>query len=336
MNTKIVNRFINIFKKIHKRKILSVFPVLSFLLLMQFHEGFTADYAPDISNPFLDVFYCYFNNDPGRAKKILKKEFDSASRGTQAYINYGLIMQYEKKYEEAESYYRKALEMNDRSSIVYLYDLYNHYDRSKAACLLDAVGKNIDSCWTDYEKAVCHIEQGDRQQAVDCLMSAVKKGLPSPLLLSADPAFTGLKNDRKFIYILHKAKTNYSDSNSLRSILKDSVFRYRLDKPYGMNMELDAAAYFDKTGRYDKAVDILESMLNKQTGFRDRSIALFWMARIKSRLHENSAAVKYLKEFIAHMHGSEIDDTGYKKLVAPVYKDIIMNDRYLKDIPLAP
>lgn len=330
---KIANRFIKSLQKIPGRKIfIRTLMILPVLFLMLINEGRTADYSPDIENPFLDVFYYYFNNDPGNAKKLLKKQFDNPARGTQAYINYGLIMEYEKNYKEAESFYRKALGLNDRTSIVYLYNLYKQYDKSKGMCLLDAVQKNVSGCWADYEKAVYYIEHDDRRMALEGLSAAVKNGFNSPSMLASDPAFADLRNDRQFLYLAHKAKMNYSEKDSLNHALKEAVFRYRLDKPYGMNMELDAAAYLEKTGKDNEAMNVLETMLEKQTGFRDRSIALFWMARIKGRLHEKSAAEKYLKEFINHIHGKEIDETGYKKLIAPIYKDIIMNDRYLKDI----
>jgi hypothetical protein len=99
-----------------------------------------------------------------------------------------------------------------------------------------------------------------------------------------------------------------------------------------MISELDIAAYYEKTGKEKKALNILNSLVNSKISFRDKSIALFWLARINAKNNEKKIAKQYLKDFTEHISGQEKDTTGYKNIIAQVYKDIIINDEHLKKI----
>jgi tetratricopeptide (TPR) repeat protein len=328
MNHKMANRFILINKKTICSKIL-LFAGILFSLNLYGDPG-DSKYVPDITNPFHDIFNLYFSNNEKEAVKLLKKQFNNRKLKNQAYLNFGLIQEFEKNYSEAEKYYRMALANNEKISILYLNNLYRNYNKDKLLPLLDAVQNNEDSWWILYEKAAYYIETGDKDKAVACLSEAIDKGFSSVDLLNNDPAFDKIKNTFKFKWLIHRAKNNYLKSTSIIQKMEEAEYEYKKDKPFGIIRELDAASNYEKTGKDKKALNILESLLKSKLSFRDKSTTLFWLARINARIGEEKTAKKYLREFTDYISGQEKDNTGYKTLLAPVYKDIILNDEYLK------
>ncbi|MCU0822989.1 MAG: hypothetical protein MUC95_11060 [Spirochaetes bacterium] len=119
------------------------------------------------------------------------------------------------------------------------------------------------------------------------------------------------------------------------SILKKlylTEFLYAQDKPYGISKELRVASYLEKKGENQKAKEVLVSLLKSNIPFRDRSITLYWLARIEAKEGNNGAARGRLEKFTVHLLSQEHDTTGYKKLVGNIYKDLIKNDIYLQKL----
>ncbi len=295
------------------------------------HGDSNNNFTPDTANPFHDVFYFYNYDNKKEAYKILKKQFNNKRLKNQAYINYGLIKEYEGNYSEAEKYYREALNNNEKIAIIYLYNLYNHHGKEKTMRLLAAVQGNTD-VWTLYERAVHFIEDGDSDNAMEYLSQAIENGFSSTDLLINDPAFNGIRNSIKFTQLVNTAKNNYSKSISVLENLKKAKSAYYAGKPYGLIDQLEIAAYYEKTGREKDALEILSSLINSKLTFRDRSITLFWLARISAKINQEKSAKKYLREFINHVSGQEKDKTRFKDIAVAFYKDIILNDVFLKKI----
>lgn len=323
------NRIIN-----NKKIICSRIILFSGIFLSLNLYGDTANnkFIPDLTNPFHDIFNLYFSNNKKEAAALLKKQFNNKKLKDQAYINYGLLNEYDENYTEAEKYYRMALADNEKLSVIYLFNLYKNYDKDKLLPLLSAPQNREDSVWMLYEKAAHYSETDDKDKALASLTEAIDKGFSSADLLNNDPAFNNIKNSFKFKWLSHKAKNNYSKANSIIQKMNEIQFEYTKDKLYGLNRELETASNFEKSGRDKNALNVLELLLQSKLSFRDRSTALFWLARINARTGKEKAAKKYLTEFTDFISGQTKDETGYKELIAPVYKDIIANDPYLKKI----
>ncbi len=289
-------------------------------------------YIPDTSNPFHDVFYMYFSNNKKEAVNLLKKQFNKRKLKYHAYLNYGLVNEYERNYSEAEKYYRMALANNEKLSILYLSNLYNNYDKNKLLPLMTAFEFHKEGIWALYEKAAYYNLTGDKNKAVECLSQAVEKGFSSADLLNNDPAFNNIKNTFRFKWLVHGAKNNYSKKNSINQKMDEAEHEYKKDKPYGLIRELETASNFEKAGKEKAALNVLESLLQSKIPFRDRSTALFRLARINAKIGNEKAAKKYLTGFTEYVSGQKNDETGFKDLIAPVYKDIMANDIYLRKI----
>ena len=313
-----------------KKLIRFILLLLAAFFALNLHGETSPDiYKPDISNPFHDVFYSYYSSNKKQAIKMLKKLFNNNKYKNHALINYGLINEYETNFPEAEKYYKEALNNNEKVAFIYLYILYKKYNKEK---LLPLIQKIQNDNWTLYEKSVHYAEINDENNAIECLSQAIENGFSSPNLLLNDPAFNNLKKTFKFKWLLHKAEKNHSKSISIVQKMKKAELEYKKDKPYGMISELDVAAYYEKTGKEKKALNILTSLVNSKISFRDKSVALFWLARINAKNNEKKIAKQYLQNFIEHVSGQEKDSTGYKNIIAPLYKDIVLNDEYLKKI----
>ena len=68
------------------------------------------------------------------------------------------------------------------------------------------------------------------------------------------------------------------------------------------------------------------------SGNRDKSIALYWLARLEAKIGNPGVARDYLGKFTDHLLSKEPDKTGYKKLIGNIYKDLIKNDVYLQKL----
>ncbi len=289
-------------------------------------------YTQDTENPLYDVFYMYFNNEKDSAEKLIKYLFENPKLKNLACINYGFILEDERKFKLAEKYYRKALNEGEKTAFIYLHNFYKKYYPIKSLRLLQAAPVSKSDYWIDYAKAVYYLKYNKSKVAIKYLKQAIKKGFNSTALLEKDPIFDSLRNTKRFKSLLHRARNNSFKKKSLSKKLQLMEYLFKQDKPYGMNRELQIVAYLLKTGRDKKARETLTSLIKSRVPFRDKNIALFYLARLEAKDGNNSAARKYLNRFTEHLSSDEQDNTGYKKLVGNLYEDIIRNDRYLKSL----
>lgn len=308
-------------------KILSI-ALLILTASMRGHGGIE-DYKNIIENPLYDVFYMYFNNERKEAVDLLKSLFDNPHYRTEACINYGYIMENENNRALAEKYYSKALDEKNMTAFIYLHNLYKKHDESKFLKMLDNTKAPGTDYWMDYERGLYYLKYNRIKTAYKYLKSAIKKGFSSTALLKNDPVFDGIRNSETYSRLMQMVHNN---SLRRKSMLKDLLIEEYLEnqnRPYGMIKELEIASYLEKTGKDREAKGILDSMIKSDISFRDKSTALFRVARIEAKLKNNSSARQYLDMFITHLKSDEKDETGYKKLVSKVYGDIIKNDKYL-------
>jgi hypothetical protein len=99
-----------------------------------------------------------------------------------------------------------------------------------------------------------------------------------------------------------------------------------------MSKEHQVVSYLEKKGENQKAREALNAMIKSDISFRDKSIALYWLARLEAKTDNPGAARDYLNKFTGHLLSNRTDKTGYKKLVGNIYKDLIKNDIYLQKL----
>lgn len=303
--------------------------ILSLLFSNHISNG-DLSFKDDPGNPLYDIFYLYYNEDTHKAKKMLRNLFSNPEYRQQAIINYGLIQQYEKKTGEARQHFEMMFREGERLSIIYLFSLtMNRYDTSYLD-LLKLIETRESDMWLEYEKGIYFLENNNLQAALQHLSRAAEMGFSSVDLLKSERGFSKISTIQEFNDLLKKIKKN--KTISLREKLKSDEFYYNRNKPSGVSRQIKIALYFEKTRRYDRAEGILLSHINSKIPFRDKSIALYAVARIKAKRGEKEMARKFIKRFIHHLSSKEKDNTGYKKLMQYFYGDIIRNDRYLKDI----
>ncbi len=288
-------------------------------------------YENAASNPIQEIFYNYFNTDKIKARNLIKKYFDNKKYKSQAFINYGYVLEKQGKYSEAEKYYKEAVKNNDDTGIVYLNNLYKS-NKEKKAAFLEELKNNTKSFWPDYEKAAYLIENDETEKSIACLAAAIENGFSSIDLLQNDPAFNKVRDTKAFKELCEKIKKNSAPAVTMSEKLKQAEYEYTIDKPYGKIKNIDIAGIYESTGNDKEALKLLLSIVKSNPGFRDTNIACFRIARIYAKTKQKGKARKFVKMFIDQITGASADTTGYKDLVLPVYKDIIVNDCYLKDI----
>ena len=322
----------SLFNTTSRKKIIIILLILfSFVSLNSHHHIFSHNNF-DNNNPFLDIFQLYFNYKPRKAKKLLKKQFNNPILRNRSYLNYGLIQEYEKRYRQAEIYYKKALLCGEDLAFTYLLNLYRKTNSSKYLKLLNTTKMSKMNYWIDYEKAVYFLKHRDMKNGEKHILRAINKGFCSTTLLKKDPVFNQLKDTVLFQRLIRKIKKNCHKKKSLLDELKADEYLYKKDKPYGITNKLRIAVYLEEKGRDKRAEAVLLSILKSRISFRDRSISLFKIARIKAKNSEFSSARSYLKKFADHIRSNEMDKTGYRELIAPIYMDIIKNDKFLKKL----
>ncbi len=313
-----------------KSKILLIF----LILICAFLQGQGDVYSKSISidNPLYDVFYKYFNDDRETAINLLTSLFDKPENKSSAYINYGFIMEYEKNFKMAGKYYTMALDEGDKTAFIYLHNLNKRYKPLKSLKLLDQYFKDETNYWIDYEKAVYYYKNNQIKSGNFLLRNAIKKGFSSIALLEKDPVFDPVRNTTTFKRFLIQAGYNIPKRKSLLKKLQHKEYLHNSKKPYGIDRALKIAAYMEKTEEIEKAKGILSSLLNSKITFRDKNIALFWLARLEAKSGNEHEARNYILKFTKHLFSKEKDKTGYKKLIKKIYKDLIQNDNYLKKL----
>ncbi len=317
--------------KKHSNNSLIFILILLFSLLFDNHvTNGVLNFKDDLGNPFYDIFYLYYNDDGDKAKKMLRNLFRNHEYRNQASINYGLIQQNEKKPNNAREYLEKTFTEGERLSIIYLFNLYiNHYG-SNYLDLLNLIDTRESSLWLEYEKGIYFLKMNKLADARKHLRRAVAMGFSSIDLLKNEKAFDKIRNTKEYTDLLKKVKNN--KIVSLREKLKQEELIYYRNKPSGVSKKVQIALYFEKTKRYDMAEGILLSQINSKIPFRDKSIALYSISRIKAKRGDKRMAKKFIKRFLNHLSSEEKDNTGYKKLMQYFHSDIIKNDRYLKKL----
>jgi tetratricopeptide (TPR) repeat protein len=317
--------------KTHSNNLLILSLTLLFSLLINNHvTNGVLNFKDDLGNPFYDIFYLYYNDEADKAKKMLRNLFRNREYRHHASINYGLILQNEKKPTNAREYLEKTFTEGERLSIIYLFNLYmNHYDSSYLD-LLNLIDTRESSLWLEYEKGIYFLKTNKIEDAKKHLMKAVTMGFSSTDLLKNEKAFDQIRNTKEYTDLLKKVKKN--KIITLREKLQKEELIYYRDKPSGVSKKLQIAFYFEKTKRYDMAEEILLSQISSKIPFRDKSIALYSISRIKAKRGDKRMAKRFINRFIDHLTSEEKDNTGYKKLMHYFHRDIIKNDRYLKNL----
>ncbi len=297
-----------------------------------FGQGNVHDYKNILDNPLYDASYFYSNYEREKALQLLNSLFDKPEYKTGAYINSGQIMENEKNFKLAEKYYASAFQAGDKISFIYLHNLYNYYNTGKFLKMLQSTGAPETNYWPDYETALYYFKNNDIKTAFKFLRNAVKKGFNSTALLQNEPLFDGIRESASFKQLAETAQYNSTKRTSILKKLLLTEYLSSQDRPYGTSKELQVASYLEKKGEIQKTKETLSALLKLDMTFRDRSIALYWLARLEAKTGNSGAAKESLEKFTAHLLSNEPDKTGYKKLIKKSYMDLIKNDIYLRKL----
>ncbi len=325
------------FNAARSRRILA--SVFIMLLLAPFaYRGCPALYSQafenDFNNPFYDIFTMYFYDRKAEAKKRLLSLMGDRKYANHAAINYGLLNEREGNRREAEVAYRNAMERDEYLAAFYLENLYSASDPAKLARLYDFYGLFADQrrlSWIEYQRAVHHLRENRKDEALRHLSLAVDKGFASPDLLANDPAFDPVRNEPAFKTAFAAAQRRRYAHTSLGALLERVEDEYFQSKPYGLSKELKKIVK-ERNGRIREAEDALSSLLATNLAFRDRCVVLYWLARIRAEKGDFARAKQYLAQFKAKIDSGETDRTGFREAVAKVYPDLIQNDPVLKKV----
>lgn len=282
-------------------------------------------------SPFYDIFYTYYGESPDKAKKMLLGLMSDSKQKNQARINYGVIQQIEKRFDQAEQYYNQSMQAGDTLAFSYLYALHANKKNTKAMSLLRQKDAKNSNPWINYETCLQYLQANNTESALNALEQAVKSGYNFALIMDKEPLFDPVRNSRKYNYLYAQTKKNISPSSPAREI-EELKFQEKKDRPYGLTKELQKISRIDRKEKHAEAAEALEGLLKTSMPIRDKSIALFWMARLKARQKDKTAAKKYLAEFAGQLVSQEEDATGFKKTAAALYKDIISNDSLLNKL----
>ncbi len=322
---------------IRSRRVLAL-AFITLLLAPFAYRGCPALYSQvfenDFNNPFYDIFTMYFYDRKAEAKKRLLGLMGDRRYANHAAINYGILNEREGNRREAEVAYRNAMERDEYIAAFYLENLYSAADPAKLARLYgfyEVFAGPERRFWIEYQRAVYHLKENRKDEALRHLSLAVDKGFASPDLLANDPAFDPVRNEPAFKTALAAAQRKRYARASLGALLERAEDEYYQTRPYGLSKELKKIVK-ERNGRIREAEDALSSLLSTNLALRDRCIVLYWLARIRAEKGDTARAKQYLAQFKAKIDSGETDRTGFREAVAKVYPDLIQNDPVLKKV----
>jgi hypothetical protein len=247
-----------------------------------------------------------------------------------ARVNLGYMEERESRHRSARKLYADGLSGGDHIAVSYLYPLLRQRDKPGAVKLLSSLDRGGGECWILYETALIHAEQNGFEKAMEYLVKAVERGFGSPELLDKEPLLAPMRELQRFRDIRLRAAANGKSRRLLREHLSRSERSMNAGMPYALGEPLRAAAELERKAEYTAAGARLASLIAEPLPFREKSIALYWAARVNARRGDMKAARAHLDRFLAHLLSAENDPTGYKKLISPIYRDVILNDPWLR------
>ncbi len=294
----------------------------------------TNDTALTSEDPLHDAVILYWQGNREDAKQLLLRLSGVDKYAAKAFINYGLLMEKEGEFGEAEKSYRKALRRNDNTALFYLINLASRLGGPMSDRLFSAAG-NIASAESsfrvEYRRAEECLIRGDTDCALERLESAVKGGMPLGALIYYDPLFRPLLDNPRFREIITAARKNKARDGTLADIMETAEESHYKNKPRGMSREL-IKAFTLPVMESDKAGETLIPLLATPLSVRDRAIALYWLARIYAKRNNYPEARRYLSEFKTQIRMGGADRSGFSSLINRIEQDLYANDPLIKNI----
>ncbi len=282
-------------------------------------------------NVFTDIFYIYYGDEKSRARDMLKRAIRDPRLKSRALINLGVIDEWEKRYDDSEERFRRALDEDEPLALPYLLAAYDGRDRSKRNALLRSLRSQDAVRWACFELALVHCDAGETDLALKSLDLAAAAGFDAPSMLLNEPRLAPLRSARRFREILSAAQRN-APGKSLVKRAGQSEQAMREKKPYGCSKALYEIDEIRKKGAPDDAARRLTAFTGQRISFRDKSVALYWLARFRAQRGDLKGSKGFLAEFDSHLHSGEADPTGYKQIMSVIYLDLIRNDPVLRAV----
>lgn len=280
---------------------------------------------------FTDIFYVYYSEDRSRAKDLLQKAARDPRLKAKALLNLGVIDEWEHRPSEAEDRYRRAHESGEPLALPYLLAAYDRSDKAKRLELLRSLKTPDTARWACFELALVHCDVGENEAALKSLDLAAASGFDAPALLLSEPRLARLRASPRFREILAAAWRNLRGP-SLATRAGQHEHALREKKSSGCSRGLYTIDELRKKGSVDDAAKRLAPFAALKTSFRDRSIALYWLARFRAQRGDLKGSKGLLWEFESQLRSEEPDPTGYKRIMSVIYPDLIRSDPVLRTL----
>ena len=285
-------------------------------------------------DPLHEAVILYWQGKKDDAKKLLLRLSRDDKYAARAYINYGLLMEREGDFDEAESSYRNALKQKDNTALFFLINLASRSGNPLQKRLL-TTAENIaspeSSFRVEYRRAEECLIRGDTECALDRLDNAVKGGMPLGSLVYYDPLFKPLHENPRFRAIMIAARKNTVKNGTLADSLAIIEADFFKESPEGMSRDL-ITIFNLPLMESEKAEEEILKLLDTRLNSRDRAIALYWLARINAKRQNYSEARRFLSEFKTQIRSAGKDPTGFSPLIRKIEDDLLANDPLLKNI----
>ncbi len=305
-----------------------------FYFFLSAHCLFGGNYYHEPSSPLHDAIVLYYQDKKGEAKRLLLKAANDKKYAGGAYINYAMLLERENEFEEAEEYYRKALQSGEHIALLYLFMMYARQGRQSPYHAITAAGnlsQTEGAYWVEFRKAEEKLLRNDADGAMQFLEKAVELGLPDLPVLYADPLFHPLTKNPEFLAMMSKARANYRKYRQIEKAMEEETIQYYKDSPFGVMKNLYGIVHATNTN--DATIEkALSELLLSEQNVRDRGIALYRLARIRARNKDKQGAAKHLAMFKELIASDNSDRTGFVAVIKRIGEDLLANDPFLKEI----
>ncbi|TAL39386.1 MAG: hypothetical protein EPN93_01715 [Spirochaetes bacterium] len=285
----------------------------------------------DAEPPGIDAFLSYYDGKKDEAFRIIKVLMKSRTARPYAHVDYGVLLAMEKKPDEALEVFRDAHGEGNHKALAYLFAGNARAGAGGNERLLEDMASGNGACWKEYELALSCLARRNEEEALSHFEEAVRGGLNGRLLAAREPLFDRIRNHERFKRALADMAGKEKDKiSSFATELKRAEYEERAAHPYGARREIMAALYSERKGDPGRGIALIEEMMRGECGFRDMSMGLYVMARLKARTGNAEGARYCLARFIGHLFSEAADATGYREIMRRAYADILLNDAVLK------
>jgi tetratricopeptide (TPR) repeat protein len=313
------------------RSITVLAAVLTFSALMDYPRVVSNTVREyDLDNPMYDVFYLYYDDQRREALSILEKAMNKKKYRESAFINRGLLAQYEGKKSSAINWYQKSLSSGIKG-ISYILHYTEKTDPGTYTTTLTRLEQVENSYWIDYERASGYAKKGDSPTALRHLEKAFRKGFYQVALINHDPAWKRVRQLKKYKALKDHYREKGRTSGESKAIV-DTALTLSQSKPFGLSPELAVAYGMLIKGNNNEALPYIQRVIATSSNMRHLFIARYWRARLYAASGRINSAKSEISECRKILQKTDGKSLLQEAVPLPLFRDIIENDPLLKKL----